>query len=298
MLYYTYTQMQRANELRERAQLMRGMTELAGSVAHDFNNVLTTIIGHAELAEMKLPATHKAHGDIAKILRGAERASLLGRQRQSFAGHNVGRPDQVDLRVEIQTMAGLLQPVIPAGVFIDFEASDSPLFVSADVTQVQQVLMNVLLNAGDAMLGRDGPITVVLRREVGVGPGKAVVIIRDSGSGIPDDELNRVFDPLFCTKGDGHGLGLASTKRIMDDLDGTIAVRSNRSGTEVTLSWAEIEVPITPAGDPGEPMPGDRVGRRPQNLVLVVDDDANVRAVAVEVLTALDFEALEASNAF
>lgn len=297
MLYYTHTQMRRSNELRERAQLMRGMTELAGSVAHDFNNVLTTIIGHAELARMKLPGEHDAHGDIANILRGAERASLLGRQLQSFAGRNVGRPDHVDLRAEISTMAGLLQPVMPAGVTIEI-TGNKPLYVLADVTQVQQVLMNVLVNAGDAMVGRDGPVSVVLGRGAGRSAGKVEVTIRDGGHGIPDRILTRIFDPLFSTKGDGHGLGLASTKKIMDDLGGSIAVHSQRSGTEVTLCWDEAVPPAPVAGNPTPPAPEPPSGNRAGSLVLVVDDDASVRSVAVEMLRALDFKVLEARNAF
>ena len=298
MLYYTYTQMQRANELRERAQLMRGMTELAGSVAHDFNNLLTTILGHAELAAMKLPAGHQAHADIENILRGADRASLLGRQLQSFAGRNVGRAGPVDLRAEVQTMAGLLQPVMPAGVTIEVRTTDDPLYISADVSLVQQVLMNILLNAADAMRGRDEPISMELRKLPGKAGDRAEVIIRDTAHGIPETAITRIFDPLFSTKGDGHGLGLASTKKIMDNLDGLITIRSHPSGTEVLLSWAETAPPAPAARSSDNPHFSQPASCPPGKLVLVVDDDANVRGVAVDMIHALNFEVLEASDAF
>ncbi len=298
MLYYTYTQMRRANELRERAQLMRGMTELAGSVAHDFNNMLTTIIGHAELAQMKLSASQEAREDINHILSGADRAALLCRQLLSFAGRNVGRPGQVDLKAEIQTMAGLLAPVMPAGVAIEVDAPEFPVYLSADVSQVQQVLMNVLLNAGDAMIGMRGSISVTLCRATEEPANCVELTVSDSGHGIPESVITKIFDPLFSTKGEGHGLGLASTKKIMDDLGGSISVDSQVSGTKVTLRWNETKAPASTAQESGDATAGRDTASDAGRLVLVVDDDASVREVAAGLLARLGYDVMEASDAF
>ena len=218
MLYYTHAQMRRTNELRQRAQLLRGMTELAGSVAHEFNNTLTGVIGHAELAMSELPEGHAARDDMTRVLKGAKQAGLLSNQLLSFAGGYVGHSGLVDVSAELRTMAGLLGPVLPAGVTIAVDAPTEALYVDARASELHQVLMNVILNAGEAMIDVRGPIDVQLTHDTG---GQVVMTVADRGSG---EESGSEM--------------LTATARIMHDLGGDMHIRGRaEGGTEVRLCW-------------------------------------------------------------
>lgn len=296
MLFYTHSQMQHASELRRRANLLKGMTQLAGSVAHDFNNMLATVIGHAELAGFKLAGDHPAKQDIEQVVLGADQAALLCRQLLSFSGREVQPKGRVDLAAEVRAMASLLKPTMPAGVDIDITIEDD-VCITAEVLQVHQVLMNVILNAGEAMIGHTGQVSIELRRAPANDHNSALLTVRDSGPGIPRSVSSQIFEPFISTKDDGYGLGLASTKKIMSDLDGSIAIHSDNSGTKVLLIWKEA-----PAGQPNTPeelsAPTVSDERHPLQLILVVDDDEDVRSVTINMLKHLGFDTLAASDAF
>jgi signal transduction histidine kinase/ActR/RegA family two-component response regulator len=301
MLFYTHSQMRRANELAGGEQLMRGMTEMAGSVAHDFNNMLAGISGHTELATRKLPAEHPAREDLLQVIDGAERASLLCNQLLSFAGRNLGRKERVNILVELENIAGLIGPALPDGVNIEIAEPAETLYVEAEISQLHQVLMNILLNAGEAMIDSRGPISVSLTRTNINETSQVSMIVADRGHGIADSVINKVFDTFYTTKKNGRGLGLAATKRIMQDLNGDISVGSRTGGgTQVHLTWPEaVEQNVKELNEPTDLTPALEVhtDSNQRKLILVVDDDKRVRTVAQRLLNHLAYDVLLASDA-
>ncbi|MEM7217528.1 MAG: ATP-binding protein [Pseudomonadota bacterium] len=295
MLYYARQQTQVLNELRDRAQRLQGMSDLAGSIAHDFNNMLTSISGYTELALDSLPAQHASREDLEQVLGGAERGAKLCRQLLSFSGGRTRNVHPAELGAELRAMAELLRPVMPAGVGVDVHDPHPPIWIDAEVSQLQQVLMNVLLNAGEAMIGRQGVIKARLLA-ADQQRGHVQLIVRDHGPGIARGTLEQVFDPQFTTKDRGHGIGLAATKKIMQACRGQIDIVSGVGGTEVVLEWrlaprSAIEKADARVPDPrATPAPGE-------DLILVVDDDSDVREVARRQLERLEYRAVEAADA-
>ena len=296
MLYYTYTQMHRHNDVRQRADMVRGMTRLAGSVAHDFNNLLTIVGGHVELAQLKLEENHPAKQDIKHVLEGTERASRLSRQLLSFSGRDFETTDRVDLAAEAQTVAELMAPVVPAGVRIRLEGPEH-LWVSANVSQVNQILMNLILNAGEAMVGRTGEILVSLALKPGTRSDRVRLSVKDSGPGIPNSILRKIAEPFVSTKAEGHGLGLAATKRTVEGLGGTIDFTSDSKGTLVFVEWSQ-DVPQHSANGVETTTASDDIQRIGGKRALVVEDEAFVRKVANDMLEVLGYDAIEAADAF
>ena len=293
MLYYTYSQMQRHNEIQQRADMVAGMTQLAGSVAHDFNNMLTTISGHAELAQRQLDQDHAAWGDIHHVLQGAERASLLSRQLLSFSGRDIELENHVDLAAEAQTIAGLMTPVVPAGVVIRVDGPEH-LWVSANISQVNQILMNLILNAGEAMIGQTGEIVVSLAQGSAGGLDEIQLSVKDTGPGRVSSGLKRFAEPFAKTKPQSHGVGLAATRKTVEEMGGSISFQTDSQGTLVLVSWKQETL------DPNELLAAEAqsVSRESPTTILVVEDEASVRKVAVKMLTALNLDVLEAGDAF
>lgn len=299
LLFYTYSQMQSANELRKRAEMVQGMTQLAGSMAHDFNNMLMGISGHTEVAMLSLPEDHAARVNLQKVLEGTKRASLLTNRLLSFAGRDLGKKEIINVVQEFRMIAELLQPVLPSGIDVKVTASDNALFVESNVSDLHQVWMNVLINAGESMLGKQETIEVHFSRETNTqqAANKVNLSIADRGDGISEELIDQVFDPFFTTKAKGHGLGLAVSKRIMQQLGGDIRIkRRTGGGTEVLISCLEA-----PAPDLVENPQSDTSIRSDSEatptVVLIVDDEAEIRSTAAELLTSLGHESLLASNA-
>lgn len=302
MLYYTYTQMQRSRALQQGKQSVQSMVQMAGSVAHDFNNMLTGISGYAELALIELPSDHPARQDMLEVLNGTERASLLCGQLLSFAGRGTNQTQQIDVAEEVRVIVGLLKPALPAGTSVTLEMPDEPLFIEAQLSQLHQALMNVLLNAGEAMLDTHEPLAVVLTRaQPAVDVARLELTITDRGIGIPESVLPNIFERFYTTKADGHGLGLAATKDIMEILGGDIQVRAAEGGgTAVTLSWPESTAPARNSRYATTALNRSalaRPDRRSNGTVLVVDDNPEVRAVATGILKGLNYQVVSAGNA-
>ncbi len=300
LLYYTYSQMQAANEMRKRAEMVRGMSQLAGSVAHDFNNMLMGISGHTEVALTRLPSDHDARENLQRVLQGTKRASLLTNRLLRFAGREMGRKELINVIAEFRVIAELLQPALPAGTSVAYTGIEDPLYVEANVTDLHQVWMNVLLNAGESMQGKEAMIDVrfsrTVNREIETPP-QIEIVVSDRGGGISADALEKVFDPFFSTKKQGHGLGLAVSSRIMQQLNGDIVIRKRTGGgTEVLLSFPEAQA------RPFESESLDSKDSSPAPdakalTILVVDDEPEVRDVTAGLLTNLGHESLMASNA-
>ncbi len=293
VIYYAHWQVRRADELRARSHLLQGITQLAGSVAHDFNNVLTGVSGYAELALHDLPPDHPAAKSLNEVINGANRASLLCGQLLTFAGRNVKTLQTINLSEELEMIAGLLQPVVPKGVHLKIVDCPADIYVKGDRSQLQQVVMNIIINAGEATTQTPTDIELTLHQESDGQQQWAVLEVADRGSGIPQHALEKIFDPFFTTKERGHGLGLASALRIMEAHEGTIEVDSDiGKGTTVSLRIPSMAPPKPQAAIVKEAIPPKR------GQILVVDDEAAVREVASGLLQHLNYDVVQASDGF
>jgi len=219
------------------SQKLEEIGRLAGGIAHDFNNLLAAILGYAEQLEDRLAADPDGLADVAEIRRAGQRAAQLTRQLLAFSRKQFLNPRVVALNPEIREMVKMLQPMLGPDIDVRLSLEDDPA-VRVDTGQLQQVLMNLAVNARDAMPG-GGAIAISTRAEwleagsVSVFPPAAGRYVRltfaDTGGGIPPDVMPFIFEPFFTTKpeGLGTGLGLAMVYGIVKQSEGDIAVESD-----------------------------------------------------------------------
>ncbi len=294
VIFYSHRQSMHANEIRERAQALEGLRVVAGGVAHDFNNLLTGVLGHAELALAELPHDAPARESIEEAMSGAERAGLLSARLLSFSGSHMAPRELLDTEAEVRDLIALLRPVVPKGVELELESTIRGVRVRAGRAELQQLVMNLILNASEACGGQPSHVRVRLEPGSSGAPRPSVRLrVVDEGPGIPKALQPRIFDPFFTLKERGHGLGLSSARAIVDDLGGRIQVESvPGEGTEMIVHLpAEVaaEAPLRAAAPPVVPLGG---------RALVVDDEAPVRSVLSSMLRQLDYDVEEAVDGF
>lgn len=291
-------QQQLEEQLRQ-AQKLEAVGRLAGGIAHDFNNVLTVVVNYGEIVQAGLPPDSEPARDMAQVLHAAERAGRLTRQLLAFSRRQVLQPVPLDLNEAVRGAHRMLERLLPSHVRIEHRLAESLDVVLADPGQVEQVILNLAINASDAM--PDGGILTFqtamaeledLEGATGSAPAppRAYVslIVRDTGHGMDRETAARVFDPFFTTKakGKGTGLGLASVHGIVTQLGGRIWLYSEPGkGTTFKIYLpasrdASAAPPI--AIDPGTPWRGE-------GLVLLVEDDETTREVTRRLLTAHGF---------
>jgi PAS domain S-box-containing protein len=277
------------------AQRLEAVGTLAGGVAHDFNNLLTGIIGFAQLLRSQYAGDPKTAGDIDEILHSANRASTLTRQLLAFARRQVIAPVRVDLNVLVDDFLKLLRRVLGEHIEVSVEpaAGLSPALV--DPGQLEQVLMNLCVNARDAM-PRGGHLRIETfeHRENHAPEHEVGIRVVDDGIGIPKPVRERIFEPFFTTKpqGRGSGLGLAVSYGIVRQHGGTLSFRSEE-GKGTTF---EIRLPAVEGA--AEPMP--RVKRRDvrggSETILVADDEQLLRDLIRRILGGLGYRVLIAAD--
>ena len=291
---------QREEQLRQ-AQKMEAIGRLAGGVAHDFNNLLMAIHGYAEMLIHNLAPGDERRTDAEEIVKAADRAAGLTRQLLAFSSRQVITQQAVALDQLVQNMQNMLQRLIGPEIQIHAEVWPDLTPVLADTTQVEQILVNLVINARDAMPG-GGKITIELRNieidKIGVAahpglqPGDYVEMsITDTGSGMDTETMSRIFEPFFTTKenGKGTGLGLATVYGIVQQNNGAIEVHS-RVGHGTTFY---IYLPrATDLGKPAPMLPGATPG---SETILLVEDDDRVRALVSNMLRKNGFTVLLAS---
>jgi PAS domain S-box-containing protein len=291
------TERRRLEEEFRQAQKMEAVGRLAGGVAHDFNNLLTAILGYAELVLDDLPADSPALADIAEIRMAAERAQGLTRQLLAFSRREAAQARVVDLAALVRGMERMLRLLVREDVGFELH-TDGPVPVSVDPVQLEQILMNLVVNARDATpaggrivveLGRDGDAR---RHGVPDRPaGYARLVVSDTGAGMPPEVASRAFEPFFTTKssGAGTGLGLSTVFGMVRQSGGTVWVdTAPGEGSAFT-----VLLPMTAeAEEEGPP----EVAARPRRLaglrVLVVEDDDGVRHLVAETLRRSEVEVL------
>ena len=278
-------------QLRE-AQKMEAIGVLAGGIAHDFNNVLAGILGNAALAIQDLPADHPAAASLEQIRKAGLRGRGLVQQILAFARRQPREVVSCELRPLVDECIALLRSTLPAGVTLDVALSDQPLFVMADATQVEQVLMNLCTNAWHSLGGRPGRVVVGLAgvdldvaaaRQLGAGltPGAyARLSVADNGRGMDAQTRARIFEPFFTTKpvGEGTGLGLAVAHGIIAAHGGVIRVQT----TPGEGSTFEIYLPRSANASPGGRLAPLAVAHRGHGESVLYIDDDDVMMVMVE----------------
>ncbi len=284
------------------AQKMEATGQLAAGVAHDFRNVLTVVRGHAQQAAELLPAEHPAREAVQFIQQAAAQANDLTQSLLTFSQRTPTRRQRMDLRAAVQEWSRLLQYMLPRTIRLDVDLPDQPVWIEADGVQLQQVLMNLVINARDAMPEGGTLEIAVVRGSEGVAdaaedsgssdhPGVRLVV-RDSGMGIAPDIRTRVFEPFFTTKprGRGTGLGLSIAHGIVRDHDGRIDVQSEvgRGTTMIVTLPALSSVGQEPAVPIRRPARGE--------AVLLVAQDPYVRGLMALTLQSAGYSVTQAPD--
>jgi signal transduction histidine kinase/CheY-like chemotaxis protein len=294
---------ERESQLRQ-AQKMEAIGLLAGGVAHDFNNLLMAIQGYSELVLMNLDRNHQCRGDIDEILKASNRAAALTRQLLAFSRKQVLAPRVLALDEVLAGTAKLLRRLIAEDIEISSTTEPDLGSVKADPGQIEQVLVNLAVNARDAMPG-GGRLNFALSNmslddsrsaSRGLTPGRYVRLeVSDTGCGMPADVVSRIFEPFFTTKeeGRGTGLGLATVYGIVQQSGGAIRVES-RPGHGTTF---QIDLPRCEAQE-AAPInaPPPMRSTSGSETVLLVEDDARVRALVSTMLGRSGYNVLDADG--
>jgi two-component system, cell cycle sensor histidine kinase and response regulator CckA len=273
------------------AQKMEGIGQLAGGVAHDFNNLLTAISGYAYLVYQKAHQDPELLEDMTGVMEATTRGKALTAQLLAFARQQPVNPEVVDVVDLLKRVHSLLRRVIGAQVELVTDLSDEPLRVLIDRGQLEQVLVNLAVNARDAM-PEGGKLQISARRAKG---GLVRIRVVDSGSGMLPEVQQRAFDPFFTTKkpGSGTGLGLAMCYGILRQAEGDIRIESSSSiGTRFVIELPERNEP--PAGVP--PQVDRRPVARGNETILLTEDEPAVRSVCKRTLEMHGYRVLVSSN--
>jgi len=288
----------------QQSQKMESIGRLAGGVAHDFNNILTAIIGFSELAETKLPGNHPVRRDLKIVREAGEKASVLVRKLLAFSRKQILEMKIINLNELIEDILKLLGRIIGEDVYFDINIKESVNNIKADPSQIEQILMNLVINARDAM-PEGGRINIetanvtldenYIKSHEGIKPGPYVMLaITDSGKGIPKEVRGKIFEPFFTTKGAlGTGLGLSTVYGIVKQHKGHIFVYSEKDmGTTFKIYFPATE----------ETTKKERAGvsfapPRGSETLLVVDDDRSILDLIIDTLQPLGYTIIDATCA-
>lgn len=309
------TERARAIEVREamekqlqQAQKLESLGILAGGIAHDFNNILTSILGFADLAMEDIEKPHPAREHILELVKGARRGAELTQQMLAYSGKGKFVVEAVNLQTLIADMGRLLQVSMPPSCSLRYHFDPTLPAIRADATQIRQVVLNLIINAAEAIHpDTSGFVSVATGtidcdesylRDVfpneNLKPGRYVYLeVADSGVGMDEATRQRIFDPFFTTKNTGRGLGLSAILGIVLGHEGSIKVYSEPgSGSTFKLLFPALEEAANKS--PAESQP--KTSWQGAGKVLVVDDEELVRALATQVFQRMGFEVIAAGD--
>jgi PAS domain S-box-containing protein len=299
------TERKRLDQQMQHSQKLESIGLLAGGVAHDFNNLLVGILGNASLALDSLEDAEATRRLLQDVMGAGARAAELTRQMLAYAGKGRLSVGPVDLSALIRDLAPLIQSSIPRSVRLTLDLKRDLPAIQADKTQIEQLAMNLIINAGEAIQGQGGSVSVTTAiRSVGaeelgafltehkIGGDYVVLEVRDTGSGMDQETLQRIFDPFFSTKFLGRGLGLSAALGIIRGHKGALKVTSAPAQGTVfeVLFPAAADAPVRPAPREGAALAQGR------GAILVVDDEEIVRKMVQKALTRAGYEVLLAEN--
>jgi PAS domain S-box-containing protein len=288
------------------AQKMEAIGRLAGGVAHDFNNLLTVILGYSELVLADLPLDDPHRADIGEIQKAGAHAAGLTRQLLAFSRKQIIEPTLLDLNIVVADIQEMLERLIGEDVTVAVKLASAPVPVKADRGQIEQIVLNLAVNARDAM-PKGGTLTIEAanvdidrdnaKTHVSVEPGSYVVLsVTDTGTGMTPQVQARLFEPFFTTKerGKGTGLGLATVHGIVTRSGGSVGVYSEVGrGTSLKVYFPRADVEeVSVAAPPPVARPVSRI-----QTVLVVEDERGLRALAKRLLEREGYTVLAAENA-
>lgn len=305
------TDQKRAEQEREKlqaqllhAQKLESLGVLAGGIAHDFNNFLTAIMGSASVARRRLPSESAAGGDLDNVIDAARRAASLTRQLVAYAGKGKLDVRVVDLSAEVQQLTNLLRSTISKRIELQLDLAPELPAIRADLSQLQQVVMNLVINAAEALGDTQGQVGIATGTQqlsaeqvagliadaaVTCGPYNYVEV-QDGGSGMDETTVARIFDPFFTTKFAGRGLGLAAVIGIVRSHGGAIDVRS------VPGQGTTFRVYLPVVDDQPESVPESDVWFQGAGTALLIDDDNSVRRAVKGMLEGFGFCVLDTDN--
>jgi signal transduction histidine kinase/CheY-like chemotaxis protein len=292
----------------QHAQRLESLGVLAGGIAHDFNNLLTGMMGHAGLALEHLDEESTAAGNVRQVELAAQRAAELTAQMLAYSGRGQFVVEVADLSAIMREMAHLLSTVISKKAILEYQLEDGIPPVEADVSQLRQVVMNLITNASDALGEDEGTIflkTGVIEASDSIvsdiaiqdelEPGRySYIEVADTGCGMDTELQRKIFDPFFSTKFAGRGLGLAAVMGIVRGHKGAIKVESHlEKGTRFRVLLPVASRPIEPSVSIDSPLPPTSSGT---GTILVVDDEDYVRLLAQTILEKRGYEVLAAED--
>jgi nitrogen-specific signal transduction histidine kinase/CheY-like chemotaxis protein len=294
-----------AEQVRQTAKL-ESLGILAGGVAHDFNNMLAVIGGYAELLMMNAPPGHSTRGPLEQIKLASDRAAKLTQQLLAFSRKQILQPQVLNLNDVVLGVHRMLRRLIGEDIELVTLGDPAARKIEADPGQIEQVLLNLAVNARDAMPG-GGKLTLRTQnlyvdedqaeRLPGARAGAYVLLsVTDTGCGMNAETLERIFEPFYTTKelGKGTGLGLSTVYGIVSQSEGFIEVQSvPEQGTTFRIHFPAVDLPTTPTGSADEDLPQ---GARSRETVLVVEDEPMVRDLIFRVLETCGYEVQSAMH--
>lgn len=284
-----------AQELENRvaeAQRLETLSALAGSLAHDFNNLLAAILGNAEVAMLDPSLSGSTRYSLEQIDRASRHAAELTRQMVTYSGRPEPGFQRVSLAELVRDMAEILRASISRLCRVEFDFAPRLPLLLGEPSQLRQVVMNLLVNASEAMAPSGGVIRVAVRTATRNGQRRLILEVSDSGVGIPRGHQKRIFDPFFSTKRSGRGLGLAAVQSIVSSHGGEVRIESEPGrGSTFRLEFAALAGADERRG--GVVALPDPCG---SGLVLLIEDESPVREAAVHLLARSGFRVLEAAD--
>jgi two-component system, cell cycle sensor histidine kinase and response regulator CckA len=303
------TERKQAEEALRQSQRLESIGTLAGGIAHDFNNLLNAVLGQSALALSKLPHENPAASNVGKAIKAAERAADLTRQLLAYSGKGKFVIEEIDLNSFIKENVQILEISIPKTAQLRFTLGSPAPFIHGDMGQLQQVVMNLIINAGEALGENPGTIDIrtdqftLTQHDSGfwkytntpLPEGKyALLQIRDTGHGIKTEVLARIFEPFYSTKFVGRGLGLAAVLGIIKGHQGGIRLESEEGkGTRFDFIFPLVEKSAT-LDAPLTPSPPVVSGKG--KTVLVIDDEPSVLDLLNDILSAAEFTVMGSPN--
>jgi PAS domain S-box-containing protein len=303
------TERKQTEERLQEVLRLEAIGRLAGGIAHDLNNMLTAIVGYSDLVAQSLDARDTRRADVEQIVRAAERAGGLTRQLLAFARREIIQPRRLDLNAVIRSAEGILRPVLGENVELVIQLAPSGGVIYADPARVEQILMNLVLNARDAM-PQGGKVTVdtaVISLEAGAAAQRAgtgrppaghyvMLSVSDTGHGMDAATLQRMWEPFFTTKavGRGTGLGLSMVYGSVKQSGGFVWADSTPGkGTVIEVYWPEIHAEPEQSGE-SHPSSTPEGGTE---TIIIAEDDTTLRSLSVRTLAGLGYRCLAVGSA-
>jgi PAS domain S-box-containing protein len=287
-------------------QKLESLGVLAGGIAHDFNNILLAIIGNADLALMKISPESPATDNLRKIEQAAYRAAELSKQMLAYSGKGKFVVEQTDLNRVLEEMLHMLEVSISKKIALRLNLTRPLSPIEADITQIHQVIMNLIINASEATADDGGVITITtscadcntdylnnIAPSEQLPEGTYVILeIADTGCGMDQDTIAKIFDPFFTTKFTGRGLGMAAVHGIIRGHKGAINVYSEPGKGSIF----KVLLPASISKESAQPVIANESAWHGSGTVMLVDDEEDVRNVGREMLEALGFETVTAND--